>query len=44
VAGPGCDHEKFEFNPIGKKMVANKLKDLLKYAKQKKLPFKKETC
>jgi MoaA/NifB/PqqE/SkfB family radical SAM enzyme len=37
VAGPDCDHEKFEFKQNEKKMVANKLKDLLKYAKRKKV-------
>ena len=37
VAGPDCDHEKFEFRQDEKKMVAGKLKDLLKYAKRKKV-------
>ncbi len=37
VADPDCDYEKFEFRQDEKKIVANKLKDLLKYAKRKKV-------
>lgn len=35
LAQPDCDHAAFEFRPDEKKIVANKLKDLLKYARQK---------
>lgn len=35
LAQPDCDHAAFEFRPNEKKMVRKKLKDLLKYAKQK---------
>ena len=37
MADLDCDYEKFEFKPDEKQMVAKKLKNLLKYAKQKKV-------
>jgi MoaA/NifB/PqqE/SkfB family radical SAM enzyme len=37
VAGHDCNHSMFEFKPDEKKMVAKKLKDLLKYARKKKV-------
>jgi MoaA/NifB/PqqE/SkfB family radical SAM enzyme len=35
VAGPGCDHGKFEFRPEEKNRVETELKALLKYAERK---------
>jgi MoaA/NifB/PqqE/SkfB family radical SAM enzyme len=37
MAVPGCDHGKFEFRADEKKMVEDKLKDILKYAERKKV-------
>jgi len=37
MADPDCNYEKYEFKPDEKQMVAKKLKNLLKYAKQKKV-------
>lgn len=35
LAGPDCDHSIFEFRVTEKKIVSSKIKDLLKYARQK---------
>ncbi|MFZ2398995.1 MAG: radical SAM protein [Smithella sp.] len=35
TAGPGCDHAMFEFKPDEKKIIAKKIKNILKYARQK---------
>jgi MoaA/NifB/PqqE/SkfB family radical SAM enzyme len=37
MADPDCDYEKYEFKPDEKQTVAKELKNLLKYAKQKKV-------
>ncbi|GAB6268979.1 MAG: PTO1314 family radical SAM protein [Smithella sp.] len=34
TAGPGCDHAMFEFKPDEKKIIAKKIKNILKYARQ----------
>jgi MoaA/NifB/PqqE/SkfB family radical SAM enzyme len=35
TAGPGCDHAMFEFKPDEKKIIEKKIKNILKYARQK---------
>jgi len=37
LADPSCDHEMFEFSSDDKRMIGGKIKELLRYAKQKKI-------
>jgi len=39
LAGPDCDHLMFEFRIDEKKMLANKINNLLKYARQKNVIY-----